>query len=409
MTSGMRSFPLRPGGKVAVQGAAGPGQAGVAGTNVVPPSPPRQIPEEMRHLFWLAALAHIKGGNPTASFPDHRAPLMIAFGKLCEMSKTREEKLVLVSIIRGSSQGIHHIMERLGGLVSFRQFAASFIAESDSEGLMLLVDTVARLRIPCWSRISQDVWCTDLRQKRGFDLQWLRQLPMIPTNKRAAWGALLLMMEEKFIFTLPLEALETRRQQQQAQEVSAGMLSSPTSVSFANSTMSSTMGSLESVGLQAATADNRIPMRNWKWPRLHTFYARRLPDEWRAPVFLNEEDESAVNSFLEKRQAFFEEEQERWKKEVLERIANVQSSGNSFSLSTTSKSSFLSGCSSTYGDVDHPEHNEFRSSGESLQHGESSPSSPLPSVPIWYDPFALLGVLPLSNVIKTEALEEKTA
>lgn len=407
MTSFMHSFPLRPGGKVAVKAAAGPGQAGVAGTNLVPPAPPRQIPEEMRHLFWLAALARIKGGDLSASFPDHRAPLMIAFGKLCEMSKTREEKLVLVSIIRGSSHGIHHIMERLGGLVSFRQFAASFIAESDSEGLMLLVNTVARLRLSCWSRISQEVWCTDLRQKRGFDLQWLRQLPMIPTNKRAAWGALLLMLEEKFIFTLPLEALDARRQQLQAQETSAGMLRSPSSVSLANRTLSSTMGSLEAIGLQAATADNRIPMRNWKWPRLHTFYARRLPDDWRAPVFLNEDDESAVNSFLEKRQAFFEEEQEKWKNEILERIANVQGSGNSFSFSPLSKSSSFSGCSSPNDDEDHPVPNEFGSSGESLQHGESSPSFPVPSVPLWYDPFALLGVVPPSKIEKMEALEEE--
>lgn len=419
MTSGMRHFPLRPNGRATEHTGIGTNSSptGYTEPNTVPP-PPRQIPEEMRHLYWLSALAHIKGGDPTACFPDSRAPLMIAFGKLCEMSKTQEERLVLVHIIRGSSPGIHTIMERLGGLICFRQFAATFIAEGDSAGLMLLVDTVARLRTPCWSRLSQDAWCTDLHQKRGYDLQWLRQLPMIPTEKRAAWGALLLMMEEKFIFTLPLEEIEARRQKQQTQESSGGLLSSPTSVALAiGSPVLSTVGSLGSVGLQAATADNKILMRNWKWPRLHTFYARRLPDEWRAPMFLDEEGEAAVNTFIEKRQAFLDEEQERWKKEIMACITLARGGKGGVRSSDRGQVALLSSsqCAPPFGEslslqTEHQKsiacHSISDSDGSAKQ--ASNPyASAGTTIPLWYDPLELLGVLPSSKVVKHEATENR--
>lgn len=414
VTSSLRHFPLRPGGRMTEHGGSGSssGQGSAGGSNVIPPSPPRQIPEEMRHLYWLAALAHIKGGEPTACFPDSRAPLMIAFGKLCEMSKSQEERLALVHIIRGSSPGIHTIMERLGGLISFRQFAAVFIAEGDSAGLMLLVDTVARLRTPCWTRHSQEAWCTDVHHKRGHDLQWLRQLSMIPTDKRAAWGALLLMMEEKFIFTLPLEEVEARRQKQM-QEASVGLLSSPTSVSLATAAPSSSvMGSLNSMGLQAATADNKIHMRNWKWPRLHTFYARRLPDEWRAPMFLNEKDEATVNAFLEKRQAFLDDEQERWKMEILGRIALAQA-GHNVSRgkdgtqllfpSTSMGSTPLDGMPSINGEDEKKPLSLLSNLNGSNRHTSNFYPSPDTAVPLWYDPLALLGV---SQPLKIDKKEE---
>lgn len=329
------------------------------------PAAPRQIPEEMRHLYWLSMLAHVKGGEPTTAFPDSRAALMSAFTRVCDMAKTLDEMSVLVQIIRASSPGIQTIFERLGGLLTFRNYASSFITEGDSERLMMLVDTVARLRCSCWSRLSQETWCTDMRPKRGIDLQWLRQLSLIPTAKRAAWGALLLMMEERFIFTLPLEQqLEARH----SSSASASLLMGSSSIP------------VDAKGVRDTAADNRAQgIRGWKWPRINTFNAKRLPEEWRAsPLFLSDREEAELHAYLEAKQKFLEEEQERWRSSIHALIAAQRKRGTSGSSPVT--------------DVESA--------------NDTATSSEMP-IPLWYDPLQVLGIEPpLKSVKREESIDE---
>eukprot|EP00796_Vickermania_ingenoplastis_P004995 gene4995-3590_t len=313
-----------------------PQHAGSSAINAAAAAP--KIPEEIRHLFWLATLTRVKGGEPEAAFPDERAPLMTAFGRLCDMSKTPEEMLVLVRVIRHSSAGIQTIFERLGGLISFRMFASFFIEREKCAELMLLVDTVARLRTPSWGLRSQASWCTDMKKSRGLDLQWLRHLPLIPSSKRPAWGALLIMMEEKFIFSPSTETLETRKQSETERPDIAGLSLSSSSV------------------LRAAAADVH-GMSGWKWPRLQTFNARRLPDEWRAPLFLTEDEDAELQAYIEAKQRFLDEEQERWRKEVLKMVAAQ----------------------------------EERGAARDTAVGSSLDDVP---IPLWYDPLQVLGIEP---------------
>lgn len=344
--------------------------SGSGGGSMAQPAAPRQIPEEMRHLYWLSMLAHVKGGEPTSAFPDSRAALMAAFTRVCEMAKTLDEMAVLVKIIRASSPGIQTIFERLGGLITFRNYASSFITEGDSERLMMLVDTVARLRCPCWGRISQETWCTDMRPKRGIDLQWLRQLTLIPTAKRAAWGALLLMMEERFIFTLPLEQqLEARQSTGATASTLVGSSTSPLA---------------ESKGLRDAAADNKVQgLRGWKWPRINTFNAKRLPEEWRAsPLFLSDQEQKELHAYLDAKQKYLEEEQERWRSSIQSLMA-AQRKRSSTAAAGTAGLSASTDTSTSDHRSDSPE-------------GEDMP------IPLWYDPLQVLGIQPPLKSVKRE-------
>lgn len=251
------------------------------------------VPDEMRHLYWLSVLAHVKGGQLRDGIPDGRAPLMKVFGRLCDITVRLDEMMVVMNIVRSSSAAVQTIFERQGGLIALRKFTSVAIQAGAVREVQLLVDTIARLLMPSWGRISQEAWCTDMKQKRGIDLAWLRQLTIIPESTLPVWRALLLRIEEKFIFSSSTEQVEAERQTAPGR---ARQFYLPGE---------------EMPAPRAAIIDSR-GIKKWKWHRVHTFNARRLPDEWQVPPIDLLDDEQHLHEYLERRHQYLEEEQQRW-------------------------------------------------------------------------------------------------
>lgn len=281
----------------------------------------KQMPPEMRHLFWLSVLAHVKGGEPTRSFPDERIEALPGLLRLCEMTEQTEEMLIVMDVLAASSGGVQTVFERLGGLLSFRRFASHFIQAEEAGPLMQLVEQLARWRVAAWGGMSQQAWLTDMSQRCTRDLTWLRTQPAIPEEKRAVWGALLLVMEQRFVFkpARPDEtALDNPLKRRRAESGGGG-------------------------DLRAVLSDN-VDMQRWVVPRVNVFSAVRLPLELRVPPLCTKLEEDTVR-FLNTKRAYAERTQVEWR-ERLEKILHAQP----------------------------------RSAGAAV------------SVPLWYDPYALLSV-----------------
>ncbi|KAG5465335.1 hypothetical protein CUR178_00037 [Leishmania enriettii] len=280
----------------------------------------KQMPLEMRHLFWLSVLAHVKGGGTSQAFPNDRLEVLPGLLRLCEMSERTEEMCIVMDVLAASSSGVQAVFERLGGLLSFRRFASHFIQSEAAEPLMQLVEQLARWRIAAWGSTSQQAWQTDMNQRHTRDLMWLRALSLIPEAKRATWGALLLVLEQRFIFRAP-------------RPDDMGMLHP----------LKRPRPDCEAGDLRAMLSDN-VDMQRWVVPRVNVFSAVRLPVELRVPPLCTKLEEDIVR-FLNSKRDYAEKTQAEWR-ERLEKILSVQP----------------------------------RAAGAHV------------SVPLWYDPYALLSV-----------------
>ncbi|AIO02178.1 hypothetical protein LPMP_350390 [Leishmania panamensis] len=313
----------RPPVKVAmkhVSGGVGPGSVTTATAPRLASTGVKQMPPEMKRLFWLSVLAHVKGGDASRAFPDDRLEALPGLLRLCEMTEHTEEMCILMDVLAASSSSVQTVFERLGGLLSFRRFASHFIQSEEAEPLMQLIEQLARWRVVAWGSTSQQAWQTDMNQRRTRDLMWLRTLPLIPEAKRPAWGALLLVMEQRYIFKAPRpddadmeNPLKRRRPEG------------------------------ESGYLHAMLSDN-VDMQRWVVPRVNVFSAVRLPVELRVPPLCTKLEEDTVR-FLNSKRDYAEKMQVVWR-ERLEKILSAQP----------------------------------RAPGAAV------------SVPLWYDPYALLSV-----------------
>lgn len=287
---------VRPPVKIPMKHAAG--SHGSAQANAAPPlasTGVKQMPPEMKHLFWLSVLAHVKGGEATRAFPDDRLEALPGLLRLCEMTEETAEMRILMDVLAASSGGVQTVFERLGGLLSFRRFASHFITHGEAEALMQLAEQLTRWRVAAWGGTSQQAWQTNMEQKRTPDLTWLRTLPLIPSDKRAAWGAVLLVLEQRFIFRAPRS------------DDSAG-------VGIKRPRAEGQMGSGD---LRAVLSDN-VDMQRWVVPRVNVFSAARLPVELRVPPLCTKLEEDTVR-FLNAKRTYAETTQREWQ-ERLEKI-----------------------------------------------------------------------------------------
>ncbi|KAG5463864.1 hypothetical protein LSCM1_00037 [Leishmania martiniquensis] len=303
-----------------VGGSAAHGGAAIAAAPPLACTGVKQMPPEMRHLFWLSVLAHVKGGAAAEAFPDERLEALPGLLRLCEMTEHTEEMRIMMDILAASSSSVQAVFERLGGLLSFRRFASHFIQREEAEPLMQLVEQLARWRMGAWGSTSQQAWQTDMSQRRTRDLMWLRALPLIPEAKRATWGALLLVMEQRYIFKAP-------RPEEPAM----------------NNPLKRRRPEGEPGDLHALLSDN-VDMQRWVVPRVNVFSAVRLPVELRVPPLCTKLEEDTVR-FINSKREYAEKTQVAWR-ERLEKILSAQP----------------------------------RAPGADV------------SVPLWYDPYALLRV-----------------
>lgn len=323
-------LPSAPHGPLAMKAAPGarhpPGQAAA-----------KQMPEEMRHLYWLSSLAHVKGGEPGAAFPEDRASALPGLVRLCDLTETLEEIAVLVDVVCSSAESVQAIFERLGGLTAFRRLFSIVVRRASGSGsgyrpVAHFIERVARLRVQQWGAATQRSWRTGLDHKVGDDLSWLRALAVIPAEKRAVWGVLVLVMEEKFIFRLPREEAEEARKRGRLES------SAPDTGGAAG------CGAIDR--MRAAVADN-IDIQHWTLPRVYTLSAVRLPAELRAPPMASAAEEDTVK-FLNRKRLFANEVQVEWEQRLRSMLE-------------------ASAASSHGGQV---------------------------AIPLWYDPFQLLGIDP---------------
>ncbi|CCW67100.1 unnamed protein product [Phytomonas sp. Hart1] len=328
---------IAPWGSTGGRVEGGPGtlravvRAGPKSATPHPPTAPvavKQMPEEMRHLYWLSALAHIKGGEPGASFPDERAAAMTGFARLCEMTRLPSEICILADILIASSEGIQTVFERLGGMIILRRFVGIFIREGNAASLIHVLRQLVQFKGPAfWSTPSQKAWRTDNTNKLTDDLTWLRGLSMIPTDKRAAWGALVLVMEEKYIFKASREEMEEMRKRKRADDALAVSTSPVTSA------------------LRSTLSDN-CDFQRWKLLRVNTLAAVRLPVELRAPPFSSNLEKDTID-FINAKKKHAVSMQGEWRTRILSAIR-----------------------------------------GKNIDED-------CVSVPLWYDPFQLLGITQL--------------
>ncbi|GET93100.1 hypothetical protein, conserved [Leishmania tarentolae] len=255
----------------------------------------KQMPPEMKHLFWLSVLAHVKGGDASRAFPDDRLEVLPGLLRLCEMTEHTEEMCILMDVLAASSSGVQTVFERLGGLLSFRRFASHFIQREEAEPLMQIIEQLARWRVVAWGSTSQQAWQTDMNQRRTRDLMWLRTLPLIPEEKRAAWGALLLVMEQRYIFKAPR----------------------PDDTTTMDNPLKRRRPEIELGDLHAVLSDN-VDMQKWVVPRVNVFSAVRLPVELRVPPLCTKSEEDTVR-FLNSKREYAEKAQVAWR-ERLEKI-----------------------------------------------------------------------------------------
>jgi hypothetical protein len=294
---------VRPPVKAPMKHAAG--SHGHAQANAAPPlaaAGVKQMPPEMKHLFWLSVLAHVKGGEATRAFPDDRIEALPGLLRLCEMTEETAEMRILVDVLAASSGGVQTVFERLGGLLSFRRFASHFIQHAEAEALMQLVEQLTRWRVVAWGSTSQQAWQTNMEQKRTPDLTWLRTLPLIPGEKRAAWGALLLVLEQRFIFRAPRPDFAT---------TGAGA-------------KRPRMESLAGGDLCAVLSDN-VDMQKWVVPRVNIFSAVRLPIELRVPPLCSKLEEDTVR-FLNAKRTYAKATQREWRDRI-EKVLAVSPQG----------------------------------------------------------------------------------
>ncbi|CCW59927.1 unnamed protein product [Phytomonas sp. EM1] len=316
----------------------GPGPVRGGGSRALPrnptPHPPaapvavKQMPDEMRHLFWLSALAHIKGGEAGACFPDERAAAMPGFVRVCEITRLPREICVLVDILAASSEGIQTVFERLGGMIILRRFVSVLVRERDERSLIHVIRQLVQFRGPSfWGIASQKAWRTNDTNKLTDDLTWLRGLTLIPIESRAAWGALVLVMEEKYIFKASREEMEETRKRSRAND--------PLAISTSPMTG----------GLHSTLSDN-CDFQRWKLPRVNTLAAVRLPVELRAPPFSSDLEKDTID-FINTKKNYAMSMQEEWRARILAAVR------------------------SRHVDED------------------------CVSIPLWYDPFQLLGITQL--------------
>ncbi|KPA79869.1 hypothetical protein ABB37_04944 [Leptomonas pyrrhocoris] len=255
----------------------------------------KQMPPEMKHLFWLSVLAHVKGGEATRAFPDDRLEALPGLLRLCEMTEETAEMRILMDVLAASSGGVQTAFERLGGLLTFRRFASHCIHGADAEALMQLVEQLTRWRVNAWGSTSQHAWQTNMDQKRTPDLTWLRTLPLIPEAKRAAWGALLLVLEQRFIFRTarPDETGGAGFKRQRAQS--------------------------QAGDLRALLGDN-VDMQKWVVPRVNIFSAVRLPVELRVPPLCSKLEEETVH-FLNAKRTYAVATQREWQERIEKALA----------------------------------------------------------------------------------------
>lgn len=270
------------------------------------PHPPasvssKQMPEEMRHLYWLSVLAHVKGGAAVAAFPDERAATMPGFIRLCEITELTVEMGILVDVMAASSESVQELFERLGGIIAFRRFAARMLKTENAAALMHLVEQMVHMKAVTWGATSQRAWRTDPQQKLTGDLGWLRAVGIIPVEKRAAWGALLLVMEQKYIFRTPRESGEPTLKR----------------IRTDNTTPSA---------LRAATVDN-AGMESWKLPRVNTLLSVRVPFELRAPPLCSTIEQDSID-FLNAKRAYAEAAQENWRERLTAALRAQQVAGD---------------------------------------------------------------------------------
>ncbi|CAJ1993399.1 JBP3 [Leishmania donovani] len=292
----------RPPVKVPMKHAGGGVAHGSVTAAAAPPlasTSVKQMPPEMKHLFWLSVLAHVKGGEASRAFPDDRLEALPGLLRLCEMTEHTEEMCILMDVLAASSSGVQTVFERLGGLLSFRRFASHFIQSEEAEPLMQLVEQLARWRVAAWGSTSQQAWQTDMNQRRTRDLMWLRTLPLIPEAKRAAWGAVLLVMEQRYIFKAPR----------------------PDDTTTADNPLKRRRPEVELGDLHAVLSDN-VDMQRWVVPRVNVFSAVRLPVELRVPPLCTKLEEDTVR-FLNSKREYAEKAQVTWR-ERLEKILSAQ-------------------------------------------------------------------------------------
>lgn len=270
---------------------------------VHPPAAPvssKQMPEELHHLYWLSGLAHIKGSEPTRAFPEHRIQAMTGFVRLCEMTHLPEQMLVVVAVVRASAAPVQRVFEQMGGLVAFRNFAQRFAAAGNAEGLMELAESMVHLRLPRWSEATQRTWRTNDRGEVTPDLTWLRVLKCIPAERRAAWGATVLLLEEKFLFSRTSDQYEVSLKRPRTEGEGDG------------------------------EGDGMEDMMGWDVPRVFTLMAPRLPVQLRAPPLSQVLERSTVGMINSKRR-YAEEQQGVWA-EVVRDALRVNSPADSDSI-----------------------------------------------------------------------------
>lgn len=257
---------------------------------------------------------------------------MPGFVRLCEITEMPEEMITLARIIASSSEAMQILFERIGGVIALRRFASQLLQAREVKSLMELIELVVRLRTPGWGTSSQQAWRTDMSQRVTGDLNWLRTASIVPVEKRAAWGALIFLFEQKFLFRPPRDSTTESYKRDRAD--------SPTA-------MSSELYTLHgcSSAVRAAATDN-FDIQRWKLPRVNTLFAVRLPYELRAPPLASELEKDTIK-FLSAKREYATQTQQSWHDLLQKSLQVHQINVNSV------------------------------------------------CVPVWYDPYQLLGVTPL--------------
>ncbi|KAH9581954.1 hypothetical protein LSM04_001556 [Trypanosoma melophagium] len=264
----------------------------------------KQAVDEYRHLQWLAKLTQITGGSPTLEFPEERSHMILAFVRFCETSEIPDHFIIIMNILIKSGEKIQDLFERSGGMVVLRRFVGTLVRLKDANGLMNLIDRILRMKLTAWGHSSQQSWLRDLLGNSGGDLKWMRTLDVIPAEKQNTWETLVSTLEERYVLALSREAGAQQQQQQQQEQLQR---------QEHRGLKRGRMGAMEEA-LRASLGDSV----GGGTPALcvSTALCAALPCELRAPPLSSGIEHDTI-SYLNKKRQLCEEAQVSWRVAIL--------------------------------------------------------------------------------------------
>ncbi|RHW68941.1 hypothetical protein DPX39_100053600 [Trypanosoma brucei equiperdum] len=250
-----------------------------------------------RRTRWREKLTQIMGSPSARGLGEDRSNMVLTFVRLCQVCDSAEQAESLTNIIVESDESIQRSFEGNGGIAVLRRFVGEPKWGCQFKFLFGLVEKLLRMRLMSWGTESRQSWLRDLNGRGRRNLDWLRNIEVIPKGEREKWTNLVRELEGRYVL------MPSHRDLEQPARVKRP----PTGREGLEQKVASSDG--HSVKPQLCVSNSRC---------------RRLPTEFL--TLPDPEAEGDVNNFMDRKAKYCEDGQAEWRK-ALRKAAGVDLGG----------------------------------------------------------------------------------